>query len=60
MPTVHHPTIPDVSRDVPASALSRWLAQGWVTDAPRSTPTRSQEPKRRAPRARTKTPRATT
>ena len=32
---LNHPTLPDVTRDVPADQVDAWLEQGWIDpDAP--------------------------
>lgn len=32
---LNHPTLPDVTRDVPADQVEAWLEQGWIDpDAP--------------------------
>lgn len=50
MPTVQHPRLPEIRRDVTADELPNWLAQGWVDTAPTETP----EPPRKAPAKRRK------
>lgn len=38
MPTVQHPRLPEITREVTVDELPNWLAQGWVDTAPTETP----------------------
>lgn len=52
MPTVQHPRLPEVTRDVTGDELSNWLAQGWIEQSPTEPP----EPQRdKAPARRKRT-----
>ena len=34
--TVYHPTIPDVTNDVPKGDVDAWVAQGWKKSEPKA------------------------
>lgn len=48
MPTLKHPTIPGVTRDVHADAVDKWKAAGWL------------DPRAKGPEPDDKTPRSAT
>ena len=52
MLTLHHPTLPDVSVQVPESDADKWAAQGWTAQPPATTTPQARTVKRR--RATTK------
>lgn len=57
MTKIHHPTWPDVERDVPADEVDRWVKAGWSApeardEEPAVESTPEPEPPKRATRKR--------